>query len=135
MAVTDKKRSTILATCAILVALVAANAASWFLFRGIRIDATEERLYTISPGVNELVAKLPEPVRIDFYWTSEQGADLPSIRAYAQRVQEFLEEIVGASDGMLELRVIDLRDVLYFASTVVAFLVLNVLAIDWKKSD
>ena len=31
--------------------------------------------------------------------------------------------------------VIDLRDVLYFASTVVAFLVLNVLAIDWKKSD
>jgi ABC-2 type transport system permease protein len=31
--------------------------------------------------------------------------------------------------------VIDLRDVLYFALVIVAFLVLNVFAIDWKKSD
>jgi ABC-2 type transport system permease protein len=31
--------------------------------------------------------------------------------------------------------VIDLRDVLYFALVMAAFLVLNVFAIDWKKSD
>ena len=107
MAVTEKKRSTILATCAVLVALVAANAAGWFLLRGVRIDATEEGLFTISPGVGELVRALPEPVRIELYWTSEQGADLPAIRSYAQRVREFLEEVVRSGDGMLELRVID----------------------------
>ncbi|MFM7132760.1 MAG: Gldg family protein [Planctomycetota bacterium] len=107
MAVTDKRRSTLLATAAILVALVAANTAAWFLLRGARIDVTEERLYTVSPGVGEFVRALPEPVRIDFYWTREQGADLPIVRSYAQRVQEFLEEIVASSDGMLELRTID----------------------------
>ena len=107
MAVKEKRRSTLLATVGILVALVATNTAAWFVLRGARIDVTEEKLYTISPGVNELVRSLPEPVKLDFYWTREQGADLPSVRAYAQRVQEFLEEIAGASGGMLDLRVID----------------------------
>lgn len=107
MAVSDKRRSTILVTVGVIVALVAVNTAAWFLLRGARVDVTQERLYTISPGVHELVASLEEPVRIDFYWTREQGADLPAIRAYAQRVQEFLEEIVGSSGGKLELRVID----------------------------
>jgi len=107
MAVREKRRSTILATVGILVALVATNTAAWFVLRSARIDVTEEKLYTISPGVNELVRSLPEPVKLDFYWTREQGADLPTVRAYAQRVQEFLEEVAGASGGMLELRVID----------------------------
>jgi len=31
--------------------------------------------------------------------------------------------------------VVDLRDVLYFALVIAAFLVINVFAIDWKKSD
>jgi ABC-type uncharacterized transport system involved in gliding motility auxiliary subunit len=107
MAVSDKRRYTLLATVGILVALVATNTAAWFVLRSARIDVTEEKLYTISPGVNELIRSLPEPVKLDFYWTSEQGADLPTVRAYAQRVQEFLEEIAGASGGMLDLRVID----------------------------
>ncbi|MEY4116886.1 MAG: hypothetical protein RLZZ116_214 [Planctomycetota bacterium] len=107
MAVTEKRRSTIIATAGILVALVAVNTAAWFLVRGARIDVTEEKLYSLSPGVREIMAKLPEPVRLDFYWTREQGADLPQIRSYAQRVQEFLEELAQDSDGMVELRVID----------------------------
>ena len=31
--------------------------------------------------------------------------------------------------------VIDLRDLVYFASVIAAFLVLDAFAIDWKKSD
>jgi ABC-2 type transport system permease protein len=31
--------------------------------------------------------------------------------------------------------VVDLRDLLYFALVIAAFLVINVFAIDWKKSD
>lgn len=57
MAVTEKRRTTLLATSGILVALVAANTASWFLFRGARIDVTEERLYSLSPGVREIMKK------------------------------------------------------------------------------
>jgi ABC-type uncharacterized transport system involved in gliding motility auxiliary subunit len=107
MAVTDKRRSTLIATAGILVALVAVNTAAWFLVRGVRVDVTEERLYSLSPGVREIMASLPEPVRLDFYWTREQGADVPQIRSYAQRVQEFLEELAQASGGMVELRVVD----------------------------
>ena len=59
MAVTEKRRSTIIATAGILVALVAVNTAAWFLVRGARIDVTEEKLYSLSPGVREIMAKLP----------------------------------------------------------------------------
>ena len=107
MAVADKRRSTLLATLGVLIALVAANTTAWLILRGARIDVTEEKLYTVSPGVNAIAASLPEPVRLEFYWTREQGADLPTVRAYAQRVQEFLEEIAASSGGKLELRVID----------------------------
>lgn len=107
MASADTRRTTILATVGVLAALVALNAAAWFTLRGVRLDVTEERLYTISDGVRELSRALPEPVRLEFYWTREEGSDLPAIRAYAQRVEEFLGEIVAASDGKLELRVID----------------------------
>jgi hypothetical protein len=35
----------------------------------------------------------------------------------------------------MERGVIDLRDVLFFAAVVVAFLWLNILLIEWKKAD
>ena len=107
MAVADKRRSTLLAILGILVTLVALNTVAWFYLRSVRIDVTSDALYTVSPGVSAIARALPEPVRIDFYWTRDQGADLPTMRSYAQRVQEFLEEIVASSEGKLELRIID----------------------------
>ena len=107
MDASNTRRKTILASAGILVALVAANTAAWFVLRGVRIDATQEQLYSLSPGVREIMKSLPEPVRLDFYWTREEGADNPQIRSYAQRVQEFLEELAAASDGKIELRVVD----------------------------
>ena len=38
MAVSDKRRSTIIATAGILTALVAVNTAAWFLVRGARVE-------------------------------------------------------------------------------------------------
>ena len=96
-----------LACGAILLGALALNAALAAWAPGVRIDLTQEGLYTISPGMRPLLRSLDEPVRIDLYWTRRAGEGAPQIRAHAQRVTEFLREVEALSGGMVELRIID----------------------------
>lgn len=74
-----------------------------------RFDATAEHIYSLSPGSRAILAKLEEPVRLDFYF-SASATGLPiSIKNYAARVQEMLRQYVRASHGRLELVVTDPR--------------------------
>ncbi len=74
---------------------------------GFRLDLTEDKLYSLSDGVGPLLQELDEPVRLDLYYSQKSAENLPNFRTYAQRVQEFLEEMVQASNGTLSLRVLD----------------------------
>jgi ABC-type uncharacterized transport system involved in gliding motility auxiliary subunit len=96
-----------LACAAIILGVLALNAALAVWVPGARIDLTQQGLHTISPGVRPLLASLDEPVRIDLYWTRRAGEGAPQIRAHAQRVSEFLREVQSISGGMVEMRTID----------------------------
>ena len=99
------KRSTaIVSFVAVLAGTVALNAVLGLTSRSVRIDCTEERLYTLSSGVKELVRGLDEPVKVDLYWSASVGNDVPQLRTYAQRVSEFLTELASASGGNLRVR-------------------------------
>lgn len=78
-----------------------------WLFSGARVDLTENRLFTISEGTQNIVSKLEEPVVLKFYFSRKETEGLPAVRDYAKRVQELLEEYVAVSDGNLTLEVID----------------------------
>jgi ABC-type uncharacterized transport system involved in gliding motility auxiliary subunit len=80
---------------------------SGFALRGMQIDLTENGLYTISEGTRNVLAKIDEPINLYFYFSNEAAADEPSLRAYAQRVRELLEEFVVRADGKLTLKMID----------------------------
>ena len=103
----DKRRTALLGAIVLLVALVAFNTVSVFTLGWLRADLTQEGLYTISPGVLDTVRSLDEPVRLDLYWTAKTGADAPQVRAHAQRVREFLDELAAVSGGKVILSVID----------------------------
>lgn len=96
------------ATALVVIAFlfVALIVVATFLFRGARIDLTENRLYTIAPGTKRVVSSLDEPVNLYFYFSEEPSRDIPSLRAYAQRVREMLEEMVQRSNGKLRLTVV-----------------------------
>ena len=100
-------RRPVLACMAIALGALALNAALAVWLPGVRVDLTQESLYTISPGMRPLLTSLDEPVRIDLYWTRRAGEGAPQIRAHAQRVSEFLREVESLSGGMVELSVID----------------------------
>lgn len=73
----------------------------------LRIDLTEDNLYTLAQGTRNIVSGLERPVELLFFYSEEATADVPQLRGYGIRVQELLEEMVIASAGKLSLRVID----------------------------
>ena len=73
----------------------------------MRIDLTEDNLYTLAQGTRNIVSSLERPVELLFFYSEEATADVPQLRGYGIRVQELLEEMVIASAGQLSLRVID----------------------------
>jgi ABC-type uncharacterized transport system involved in gliding motility auxiliary subunit len=76
--------------------------------RGMRLDLTQNRLYTLSPGTREVLAEIKEPINLYFYFSRESAAkQAPLLMPYANRVREFVEELAARSGGKIRLRVID----------------------------
>src|ERR1700728_2521672 len=76
--------------------------------RGMRLDLTQNRLYTLSPGTKQVLGELKEPINLYFYFSRDAAAkQSPLIMPYAARVREFLEEVTARSGGKIRLQVID----------------------------
>jgi len=76
--------------------------------RGMRLDLTQNRLYTLSPGTKQVLGELKEPVNLYFYFSRDAAAkQSPLIMPYATRVREFLEEVTARAGGKIRLQVID----------------------------
>lgn len=89
----------------LVVGLVAVNYLASSL--PFRVDATADSIYTLSPGTRAILAKLEEPVRLDFYFSQSAAGLRVSDKNYAARVEEMLRQYVRAARGRLELNVID----------------------------
>jgi ABC-type uncharacterized transport system involved in gliding motility auxiliary subunit len=93
---------------ALTVLFLAVVTLSSTLLRGMRLDLTQNRLYTLSPGTERILADLKEPINLYFYFSRDAaGKQSPLLLPYANRVREFLEEITARSGGKIHLRVID----------------------------
>jgi ABC-type uncharacterized transport system involved in gliding motility auxiliary subunit len=76
--------------------------------RGMRVDLTQNRLYTLSPGTQQVLADLKEPINLYFYFSREAAAkQAPLVMPYATRVREFLEELAARAGGKIHLAVVD----------------------------
>jgi len=42
--------------------------------RGMRVDLTQNRLYTLSPGTAQVIAELKEPVTLYFFFSRETAS-------------------------------------------------------------
>src|SRR5258705_981804 len=75
--------------------------------RSMRVDLTQNRLYTLSPGTQQVLADLKEPVNLYFYFSREAAAkQAPLLMPYATRVREFLEELAARAGGKIHLTVV-----------------------------
>ena len=70
-----------------------------------RLDLTEERLYTLSRGTLQTLARIDEPITLRFYYSPRLGEAVPAYAVYAQRVRELLGRYADVSAGKLRLEV------------------------------
>jgi ABC-type uncharacterized transport system involved in gliding motility auxiliary subunit len=77
------------------------------IFRGARLDLTENQLYTLSDGTVEVIQSVDEPISLRLFFSEETSREFPLMRAYYQRVREVLEEFEERSNGKLQVSFID----------------------------
>ncbi len=77
------------------------------LFRGYRLDLTENRLYTLADGTQNILDGIDEPLNLYFFYSRRASEEIPQLRTYAQRVRELLQEFEEQSAGGIRLTEID----------------------------
>lgn len=97
-----------------LLAALAVLAAAFFInlifsVVGARADFTADRTFTLSPGSQRIVAKLEEPVTLEFFASRSDVKLRPYLESYARRVETLLREYAAASSGKVRLIVTDPR--------------------------
>jgi ABC-type uncharacterized transport system involved in gliding motility auxiliary subunit len=95
------------ALIALAVLFVGLTVLSNQLLRGVRLDLTEHRLYTLTPGTRHIVQTLKEPLNLYLFYSERAASQLPVVRIYGQRVRELLQELADRSKGSIQLHVID----------------------------
>ena len=73
----------------------------------VRLDATSEKIYTLSAGTRALLSKIDEPTTLDLYFSRDASGQYVEYKNYAERVREMLRQYVRASNGKIHLNVID----------------------------
>jgi ABC-type uncharacterized transport system involved in gliding motility auxiliary subunit len=80
---------------------------------GLRLDITDQKLYTLSKGTRSILGKLNQPLKLRLYYTKTAARKAPDqIRFYNNYyyfVESLLKEYARASNGMISLEVIDPR--------------------------
>ena len=108
--ITHRLSRRLYASAAIALAIVlfmALNIVSTVWLRAMRIDLTENGLYTLSDGTRATLAKLKEPITLRFFYSREVAAGYSQVRAYADEVRDLLQEYAAYAPGMIRLEEID----------------------------
>ncbi|MBN1510365.1 MAG: GldG family protein [Sedimentisphaerales bacterium] len=100
---------------AVLVLIIAFSgiSISQNIGKRLRVDVTEQGLYTLSKGTKSILSRLNQPIKAKLYYAKTAAMKGPDQIRYFNNYYEFvrtlLEEYVSASNGMVELEVIDPR--------------------------
>ncbi len=81
--------------------------------KSLKVDVTDQKLYTLSDGTKAILSKLHQRITLRLYYAKTAALKGPDQIRYFNNYYEFvkalLEEYVAASKGMIELQVIDPR--------------------------
>ena len=65
-----------------------------------RVDLTEGKLYTLSPGTKKILGSLQTPVKLKLYLSQGEAVPVP-LRSFAQRVEDVIREFKQAAGSNL----------------------------------
>ena len=91
----------------LLAAFIALIMVSNAFLKRMRLDLTDNQLYSLAEGTRSILAKLEEPITLKFFFSDQSTKEDQAIRAYARRVRDLLEEYERAGGGKVILEIID----------------------------
>ncbi|MBE7502435.1 MAG: GldG family protein [Verrucomicrobiales bacterium] len=94
-----------LGVAAMLLILIAVGVIT--SFAKVRVDLTQDRLYTLSEGTRKILGKIDAPLTIHFYRTRDQNEMPTDLRNYADRVDDLLAEYRQAAGGKIVIKKFD----------------------------
>ena len=74
------------------ILFVSVNVIASNTLQGVRIDVTEDELFTVSGGTKEVLENIPEPVHLRLYYSPPLGDAAPAFATYYQRVRTLLQQ-------------------------------------------
>jgi gliding motility-associatede transport system auxiliary component len=106
----NKKLNSLLAVAVVAALFFGVNFVFGEAVAPKRIDLTEEGLYTLSEGTENILGSLEEDIKLRFYFSESVAVEADgaqTARSYAQRVEELLERYASLSKGRITLEVSD----------------------------
>ena len=101
----NKNFETVLYSTIGLAAMAAVLIAFYYITSAFkqRVDLTQEKAYTLSPGTRAILKKLDTPVKIRFYFSQNERATPEGVflQGYARHVEDLLDEYKQAAHGKL----------------------------------
>lgn len=89
------------------VFLAALNALSNVGVRGVALDLTQDKTFTLSEGTYKTLREMQEPVTLRFFYSTKLGETVPTYGAYATRVRALLERYAALSRGKIRLEILN----------------------------
>jgi len=103
----NQKLLIVLGLCAIFFGLIAVNFASNKLFGFLRVDLTQNRMFTLSEGSRKILSSIDEPITLKLFFSKQLAKDNPYFLSFASRVEEFLKLYKRYSNNKINLQIID----------------------------
>ncbi len=101
----ELRSKTIAVSIAVLV-FFAVNLAASELLSQFRFDFTENKLYALTQGTENILSRLDDPVTLTYFVSKSSFEDVPPLRVYAKRVEDLLKEYERRANGKINLRIV-----------------------------
>ncbi len=109
----DRTIRAIVGAGLVLVIIFSAISITQNIGKSLKLDITDQQLYTLSDGTKSILGKLNQPIRAKLYYAKTAALKGPDqirfFNNYYEFVKALLEEYVSISNGMVELEIVDPR--------------------------
>ncbi|MCS6780636.1 MAG: Gldg family protein [Geminicoccaceae bacterium] len=103
----DRSKLAAIGIALAAIFLVATTAWATLTLRGVKLDLTQNRQYTLSKPTLDLLAGMKEPITLRLYVSKGVREANPLLASYADRVRDLLKAYVVASNGKITLEQLD----------------------------
>jgi ABC-type uncharacterized transport system involved in gliding motility auxiliary subunit len=103
----NKQNLTLTGLALALVLFFAINIAANAGLRSVRVDLTEDKIFTLDEGSKTIAKGIDEPINLYFYFSRSAAREYPPVMEYADRVLGMLREYERGSNGNIHLSVVD----------------------------